>query len=193
MALVSDIRTPVNTLKRLMSHIARLGFEPYIGSEVKRTLGLAPQTQKKILDAMESIFLIRRIPVPLRKKEIILLEDQLEERVYAGSSLGLAKRLETAVFRNIRTQFYYRLDKNIQFETYLTRDHARIPIVLKDGNSILGIIVHETEKPSISEVRSAASFLRRHADAKVLYLTATVTAPKILDDRSMVCSIAAVL
>lgn len=193
LALVSEIRTPVNTLKKLMSHIAKCGFEPYIASDVKRAIGLAPQTQKKILNAMESIFLIRRIPVPLRKKEIILLEDQLEEYVYAGSSLELAKRLETAVFRNIRTQFYYRLDKNIQFETYLTRDNARIPIVMKDGNNILGIIVHESEYPSLSEVRSAASFLRNHANAKVLYLTAVVTAPKILDDRSMICSLAAVL
>lgn len=193
LALVSDIRTPVTTLKLLMSYIARSGFEPYNAADVKRTIGLAPQTQKKILAAMESIFLIRRIPVPLRKKDVILLEDQLEERLYAGSSLDLTKRMESAVYRNIRTQFYYRLDKNIQFETYLTRDNARIPIVLKDGNNTLGIIVHETEKPSLSEVRSAASFLRNNANAKVLYLTAMVTKPKIMDDRSMICSIASVL
>jgi len=193
LSLVSEIRTPVTILKRLIAHIAKCGFEPYIASDVKRSIGLAPQTQKKILDAMESIFLIRRIPVPLRKKEIILREDQLEERAYAGSSLSLSKRLETAVFRNIRTQFYYRLDKNIQFETYLTRDHARVPIVLKDGDNTLGIIVHESESPSLSEVRSAASFLRNHANAKVLYLTAAMTGPKILDDRSMICSLAAVL
>jgi predicted AAA+ superfamily ATPase len=193
LALVHEIRTPVNTLKKLLAHIAKSGFEPYIVADVKRALGLAPQTQKKILDAMESIFLIRRIPVPLRKKEIILLEDQLEEHIYAGSSLSIARRIETAIFRNIRTQFFYRLDKNIQFETYLTRDNARVPIVMKDGDSILGIIVHESENPSISEVRSAASFLRNHANAKILYLTAMVTKPKILDDRSMICSIAAVL
>jgi hypothetical protein len=142
---------------------------------------------------MESIFLIRRTPVPLREKEVILLEDQLEERLYAGSSSDLAKRLEAAVFRNIRTQFYYRLDKNIQFETYLPRDNGRIPIVLRDGSNTLGIIVHETEKPSLSEVRSAASFLRNNANAKFLYLSAVVTKSKILDDRSMICSIASVL
>jgi predicted AAA+ superfamily ATPase len=193
LALVNDLRTPVTTLKKLLSHIATCGFEPYIASDVRRSIGLAPQTQKKILDAMESIFLIRRIPVPLRKKEIILLEDQLEERVYAGPNLNLSKRLETAVFRNIRTQFYYRLDKNIQFETYLTRDNARVPIVIKDGNNTLGIIVHEAEIPSLSEVRSAASFLRNHANAKVIYLSAMTTEPKILDDRSMICSLAAVL
>lgn len=46
LALVSEIRTSVSTLKKLMSHIAQNGFEPYIASEVKRSIGLAPQTQK---------------------------------------------------------------------------------------------------------------------------------------------------
>jgi predicted AAA+ superfamily ATPase len=193
LSLVSDLRTPVATLKKLLAHIAKLGFDPYLVSEVKRSLGLAPQTQRKILDAMESIFLIRRIPVPLRKKEIFLLEDQLEERTYAGSDLNLNKRLETAVFRNVRTQFSYRLDKHVQFESYLTRDHARVPIVLSDGENTLGIIVHEAESPSLSEVRSAASFLRNHASSKILFLSATITTPKLLDDRSIVCSVASVL
>ena len=193
LSLVSEIRTPVTTLKKLLSHIAKNGFEPYIASEIKRSLGLAPQTQKKILDAMESTFLIRRIPVPLRKKEIILLEDQLEELLYAGSSLGIDKRLESAVYRNIRTQFFYRLDKNIEFESYLTRDNARVPIVMKDGDDTLGIIVHRSDSPSISETRSAASFLRNHANGKILYLSEQVIAARILDERSMLCSIAAVL
>jgi predicted AAA+ superfamily ATPase len=193
LSLVSEIRTPVTTLKKLLSHIAKNGFEPYIASEIKRSLGLAPQTQKKILDAMESTFLIRRIPVPRRKKEIILLEDQLEELVYAGSSLGIDKRLESAVYRNIRTQFFYRFDKNIEFESYLTRDNARVPIVMKDGDDTLGIIVHRSDSPSISETRSAASFLRNHANGKILYLSEQVIAARILDERSMLCSIAAVL
>lgn len=191
--LVSDIRTPVITLKKLLAYIAQLGFDAYVAADVKRTLGLAPQTQKKILDALEAMFLIRRIPSPNGKKEVLLLEDQLEEFVYAGSSLELEKRLETAVYRNIRTEFFYRLSSNIQFETYLTRDHARVPIVIRDNDHLLGIIVHSTEKPSLSQTRSAGSFLRTHAGAKILYLSHHPIKAEILDERSMLCSIAAVL
>jgi len=192
--LVSDIKTPPNTIKKLMSYIAKQTFEPYNASEVRRTLGLAPQTQKNLLYAMESIFLIRRIPIPLRKKEVILLEDQLEELVYSGGTLERARRLESAVYRNIRTQFGYRLDKNTQFESYLTRDYARVPIVIKSDAQMLGVIITLSgERPSLSETRSATSFLRNHASAKILYLSVENVPARILDERSMICSIYSVL
>lgn len=191
--LISDIKTPVSTIKKLMAYIARQGFEPYNVSEVKRLLGLAPQTQKNILYAMESMFLIRRIPVPLRKKEVILLEDQFEEWTYAGDAFERMKRLESAVYRNVRTQFGYRLDRTINFECYLTRDYARVPIVIKNEQCTLGIIVTLSEKPTLSETRSAASFLRNHGSAKVLYLSAESIAPFVIDARTMACSIHSVL
>jgi len=191
--LVSDIKTPVTTLKKLIAWIAKQGFEPYNAAEVKRRLGLAPQTQKKILYALESIFMIRRIPVPLRKKEVILLEDQLEESLYAGATVGNLRATEGAVYRNLRTQFGYRLDKNAQFESYLTRDHARVPIVIKDENQIIGIIVTSLEKPSLSETRSAGSFLKHFANGKIIYLSTESIDPIIINSRTLLCSIFSVL
>lgn len=191
--LVSDLKTQLTTIKKLMAYIAKHSFEPYNASEVRRILGLAAQTQKKLLFAMESIFLIRRIPLPLRKKEIILLEDQLEERIYGGDSIEKIRQFEGCVYRNIRTQFAYRLDKNAWFESYLTRDYARVPIVIKNENQALGIIVTLSLKPTLSEVRSAASFLRSHGFAKLLYLSAESIEPVVLDERSMLCSIYAVI
>lgn len=193
MRLISDIKTPITTIKKLIAYIARQTFEPYNASDVRRSLGLAPQTQKKLLYAMESMFLIRRIPVPLRKKEIILLEDQLEEVTYAGDSLDQIRTLESAVYRNIRIQFGYRLDKSAHFESYLTRDSARVPIVIRSENSTLGIIVTVTDRPSLSEKRSATSFLRNHGSAKLLYLSAHSINPRVLDARSMHCSIYSVM
>jgi hypothetical protein len=125
---------------------------------------------------MESIFLIRSIPVPLRKKEIILLEDQFEELVYASGSLEKTRQLESA-----------------QFESYLTRDHARVPIVIKSDDQTIGVIVTLGERPSLSETRSAASFLRNHGSAKLLYLSAEPIEPGLLDERTMLCSIYAVI
>jgi predicted AAA+ superfamily ATPase len=191
--LVSDLKTPVSTLKKWMAYLAKNSFQPYNAAEVKRIFGLAPQTQKKLLFAFESIFLIRRVPMPLRKKETFLLEDQFEESVYAGSSLEKIRSYESAVYRNIRTQFGYRLDKNVQFESYLTRDDARVPLVLQGDDQVLGIIVTLGEKPTLSETRSGASFLGKYGSAKVIYLSALEVTPKILNERSMVCSIYSVL
>ena len=191
--LVSELKTPLSTIKKFLGYIARNSFEPYNAAEVRRILGLAPQTQKVILHALESVFVIRRIPVPIRKKEMILLEDQFEERVYSGGLLELQRRLESAVYRNIRTQFAYRLDQNVVYEVFLTRDGARIPIVIRSEGKSLGLIVTTGEKPSLSETRSASSFLRRDGSAKVVYLSKELIAPQILDDRSLLCSIYAVI
>lgn len=191
--LVSDVNTSITTIKKLMSYIAKMTFEPYNASEVRRLLGLAPQTQKKLLYAMESIFLIRRIPVPLRKKEIILLEDQFEELTYAAGELDDLKQIESAVYRNVRTQFGYRLDKNVQFESHLTRDHARVPIVIKKEGNILGIIVITTAEPSLSQIRSATRFLRHYASSHLIYLSTVVVDPRVIDDRTMISSIYAVI
>ena len=97
------------------------------------------------------------------------------------------------MYRNIRTQFGYRLDKNAQFESYLTRDFARVPIVIKNADQTLGIIVTLTQQPTLSETRSAASFLRNHGSAKLVYLSAESIHAKVLDERSMLCSIYAVV
>jgi predicted AAA+ superfamily ATPase len=193
LSLVGEIRTPSATVKRLLSLIAENAFKPYNASEIRRVLGLAPQTQKKLLDAMEATFLIRRIPLPRAKKDIILLEDQLEEAVYSGHNLELITRLETAVFRNIRAQFFYRLDKNALFESYLTRDHARVPIVIKHEDYMLGIIIHLGEKPSLSDLRCGASFLRTYGNAKIIYLSYEISSPQVLDERSLHCSVGSVL
>lgn len=191
--LVADIRINLPTIKKWLSYVTKLGFSPYNASEVKRILGLAPQTQKKLLHALESIFLIQRIAVPERKKEIILLEDQMEEFVYGGATQEPIKRLETAVFRNIRTQFAYRLSNEIVYESYLTRDNARVAIVIREQATTLGLIVTTGEHPTLSEVRSANSFLRKFSGAKVLFLSSHVTKPKLLDSRSALASIYAVL
>jgi predicted AAA+ superfamily ATPase len=187
--LVANIATSLSTLKKWMSEVARLGFTPYNASEIRRKLGLSPETQKRIIFGLESIFLIRRIPVPERKKEIILLEDQYEEYIYAGQTQDRIQCLESAVYRNIRTQFMYRLQKGVTIESYLTRDYARVPIVIRDDLEALGIIVTLGEKPSLSEVRSGSSFLRKFSRGKILYLSQEPIVPKVLDARSILASI----
>ena len=191
--LVANITTSLSTLKKWMSEVARLGFTPYNASEIRRTLGLSPETQKRIIFGLESIFLIRRIPVPERKKEILLLEDQYEEYIYAGQTQDRIKSLESAVYRNIRAQFMYRLQKGVTIESYLTRDHARVPIVIRDDLETLGIIVTLGEKPTLSEIRSGSSFLRRFSRGKILYLSQEIIAPKLLDSRSIMASIYSIL
>ena len=100
--------------------------------------------------------------------------------------------MESAVYRNIRTQFAYRIDKDVVFESYLTRDYARVPIVIRSNSKTLGIIVKPGETPTLSEICSANSFLRKYADSKVLYLSTQTVSAGIFDERSMLTSVFAV-
>jgi len=183
----------LQTLKKLLSYIAKNGIEPYYASDVTRELHLAAATQKIILNAFEAMFMIRRIPIMNSKRECILMEDQLEERVYCGQQLDELKQLESAVYRNIRTQFFYRRDKETTFESYLTRDHARIPLVIQNQGDILGLCIFKGKVPTLSQTRSGASFLQNNGNAKLLYLSDDEIEPEIKSERILHCSISAVL
>lgn len=191
--LVSDLRIPLPTIKKLLSYISQNISEPYNASQVRRLLGWAPQTQKNLWEAMESIFLIRRIQMSGKKKECFLLEDQLEELVYSANSAESLRQAESAVYRNIRGQFFYSLDKAVSFESFVTRDHARVPIVIRVEKGVLGIIVVDTNRPSLSQTRSAGSFLKKEANSKIVFLSTQPIAPEVIDDRSLLCSIGSVI
>lgn len=190
---VSGVKTSIYALKKMLTYIAKNGLEPYYASEVTKSLRLAAATQKNILNAFESMFLIRRIPIMNSKRECLVLEDQLEERVYCGQEIDDLKQLESAVYRNIRTQFFYRLDKETHFQSYLTRDNARIPLVIESQGDLLGICIFKGNHPTLSQKRSGASFLQNFANSKLLYLSDQEIEPEILSDRILYCSISAVI
>jgi hypothetical protein len=142
---------------------------------------------------MESVFLIRRIDIPRRKKFAFLLEDQLEETLFAGGTPDPLRSLETALHRNLRAQFEYSMESPWSVEIYLTRDGARVPLVFSSPEHALGILPILGENPSLAELRSGASFLKNHASAKLIYASALSLKPQCLDDRSLLCSAASLL
>ncbi|MEK6706931.1 MAG: AAA family ATPase [Bdellovibrionota bacterium] len=191
--LILETRLSLEAITRFLRLIAANGFNPYNASEMKRRTGLSHQTQKNLLFAMESIFLIRRIPITGRSGEIILMEDQYEELVLSDASHPNQDQLLSAFFRNSRAQFEYRLGSTVRYESYQTRSGARIPIVIVSDGGKLGVIVIENDTPTLSQRRSVDSFLRHHANAKALYLSDNPVKPRMLDQRSMLCPMVSVI
>ena len=70
---------------------------------------------------------------------------------------------------------------------------ARVPIVIKHEDYMLGIIIDLSEKPSLSDLRCGASFLRNYGNAKIIYLSYEISSPQVLDERSLHCSVGSVL
>ncbi|MGK5086651.1 AAA family ATPase [Bdellovibrionota bacterium FG-2] len=183
----------VKTLFDFLQLLGERGWNPINHAEIKRKIGLAHATQSQLLYALESIFLIRRIPLRGRAGEIILFEDQYEERVLSGGRHSEHEQLMSALYRNVRAQFQYRIGDLSKFESYMTRSGARVPLVIRNENGALGLKIMEGETPSLSEKRTADSFLRAEKNGKFVFVGTQRTGARILDSRAMICPITCLL
>jgi hypothetical protein len=185
---VVETRLPLSTIKSLLSYIARNSLKPYSYAEVKREIKLSEFTQKKLLHALESIYLIRRFRVDGAKGELFLLEDQIEEYILSGGENERSTQTITGLYRNIRAQFAYRSGELFEFFQYRTRGGAIVPLALKADSGIMGFIVIRASSPNLSEKRSAESFIRKYPHAKVLYLSDEAKDATALTSNQMIIS-----
>jgi len=126
---------------------------------VRRKLKLSEATQKRLLYAFESIFLIRRIPILGKRSDTFLLEDQLEEWVLSQEKLTTVSRVYGALYRNLRAQFGYRSGILFECFSFRLRSGAWVPLVFKSGGREVGFIVMEGHEPTLGQKRSADRFL----------------------------------
>jgi predicted AAA+ superfamily ATPase len=191
--MVTDTKLSIKTLLDFLEELAKNAWLPYNGANITRKFKFSPVTQKKLIYAFESIFLIRRIPLIGRKGEIILMEDQFEEWSLSRHGLEPIKQIQGALYRNIRTQWMYRLTDINKIESYLTHDNARVDLVISSNENVLGLKVIEGEKPNLSEKRSVTGFLRKFSNSKIIYLSESLAKPEVIDERSLCCSIYSVI
>ena len=196
--MIHETRLSLELMQRYLQEIASLAardWSPYDATAIRRKLGLAPATQKALLHALESTYMIRRIPMQGRAGEFILFEDQLEENLLNFSKTPAPFKMLGAFYRNARAQFTYRLGDTIQVHSHWTRGGARVPLCISNQQGTLGFIPLATEqdKPSLSQSRSADSFLRQHPEAKVIYLRPDRSPPRVIDSRSLSCAVTALI
>jgi predicted AAA+ superfamily ATPase len=153
-------------------------------SMISRELGLASITQKKLINALEAVFFIRQMKIEGdRSGYAIFLEDQAESRYCAGNEKAFNNPYIGLIYRNLRETFFYKSGIQGEFFTYITKSKARIPVAIRSGNRIVGIIYCEEESPTKSQMGSAYSFLKRYAHSKVLIVTHGNDVRKKINDR----------
>ncbi len=184
--MVYNTRIPFHQIINLLSFFAEHEGRPFTHSRIEQELRLTESTQKHLLHAFESIFLIRSIPVEGRKThDMIYFEDQAEFHHLGGRKTSTTLQLEGLLYRNIRIQFFYRLGIEASFFHYLTRGKARVPVAIRTNIGILGFIVIENELPTLSEKYSADSFLKTYQDAKLVYVSPNRKKIEILSKRTL--------
>lgn len=187
-----DLRTVYPTTipySQLFDYLSALSVNeglPIKYSEFKKSTGISEVTQKKLLYALESIFLIRRIPLGAggQKGFVCYLEDQAEA-LFLDPEKSISTQTEGLIYRNSRVHFNYQIGSSYRYFHYLTRSGARVPIAIEKNQSILGFIPLKEDQPSKSELASAKSFLKTYANSKIVYLSPSYQC-EVLTDREII-------
>jgi hypothetical protein len=196
--LVYETPLPFSDIFGLCAELAKTPLQPFSVTRASRNLRLAPRTIQHLLQALESIFLIRKIPIEGggRNGFLVWFEDQFEQNFLAKYRLDAITKKIGLLFRNSRAQFEYRLGATPTYFHFRTRGGAMIPLAIRSEEGVLGLL----PRPSISQLSRAdraaiKSFLSAYADAKVLVVTDTPgdISMEALNDRILVAPVTAVL
>lgn len=163
-----------------LSHLQILDFLQYLAkkqgqlfnySDAKKITGITASTQKKLLYALESIFLIRRLKSEgSYTGEIYYLEDQAESVYLTQNTLSDFEYFEQLIYRNLRAQLYYNMGLSFKEFYFQTRGGVRIPYAIECEGYNLALLPIEDEIPNRSEKAAAASFLKIYKNSSVLFL-----------------------
>lgn len=168
--LVYPTTLPYTQILDFLIFLARTQGQKFNYSDATRACQISDTTQKKLLYALESIFLIRRVPIEGEKGQIFYLEDQAESKYLLDGNLIESDAFEQLIYRNIRTQLYYKLGQSFREFHFLTRGGSRIPYAIEQSGVILGVLPIKEENPNRAELASAASFLKKFEKSRVLFL-----------------------
>jgi predicted AAA+ superfamily ATPase len=191
--LVYPTNLPYSQILDFVTELSKIQGEPIHFSRLKKSTGITEITQKKLLNALEGVFLIRRIPYREGiKGHTLFLEDQAESHTLSQRSLSENKQFDGLCYRNLRSQFFYHEGENFRFFAYETRNNARVPIAVEGNSGILGFIPFLEESPSRSQLLSANSFLKTFSNSKMVFISKSSHA-KILSARSVILPVTAIL
>jgi len=175
-----DLRQVVNTtlpyrsLRLLLEVLAAFQGEPLDYTKLSRMTQISALTVKRIINAFESIFLVRSLNTRGgMRAPVLYMEDQglashLGARNYSKVDSFELKDIERGLFQQLYSQFYYRFELNPEFFQYRTRGGALVPISIKTESGYLGIIPCYFEEPTPAAMGSAGSFMDHYEGAKAI-------------------------
>ncbi|MGH8295019.1 MAG: ATP-binding protein [Steroidobacteraceae bacterium] len=160
--------------------------------DLRRATGISRMTQKRLLFALEAIFIIRHIPLEGDiHGAVLVFEDQAEVATLAQDRLSAEQRWTGLLYRNLREQVFYRVGVNAEFFQYRTRAGVNVPFALRAPDAVIGFI---PVRGVVSRGNTAAahSFLRRYARGNVVLVT-DENETRIIDERTLLVPAAQLL
>ena len=139
--LVLQTSLGFSTLRKMLVALAIQAGGPLDYTALQKASRVSLPTLKKLVSALESLFIIRLYPCEGDyKKSIVRFEDIGEQNYLARMDLESTEALTAFLYHNLRVQFHYRPDSEVEMFTYRTRRGFDVPICLRQGKKVLGII-----------------------------------------------------
>ena len=134
-------------------------------------------------------FVIRQIEVEgSERKPVLFFEDQGEATHLAANRYDDLTQLLRFIYAQVRHQAQYRPELRAEIFQFRNRGGAYVPLCIRAGKAILGIIPMLTENPQPGLFATARSFLKTYSGAKLL-LVHQGKSDRVLDADSRIRSI----
>lgn len=170
--LVIPTTLPYQTIHSIAVYAADHAGIPMNMSDMSRTLRVAPATLKKLLYALEGVFVLRGIPVEGSTAGMVyFFEDLAEWNSLCSRTADRFWQLAHVIYHHTRVQWAYQLEHTASFFQYRTRGGAIVPVCIRGKEGVLGLLPIHNARPNRSETATAASFLKTYARGNVLFLT----------------------
>ena len=151
--------------------LARQEGAPISYTRILNETGVGIASAKKIISALEAVFIIRLLKVEGgRKGSIFYFEDQAESRFLSKNELDPSIYYSGFLYRNMRAEFAYEERHQFRFFHYLTRHQTTLPFALEWNHCYLGVLPLDRPIPSHSEIMASQSFLKNYDNAKVMMI-----------------------
>ncbi len=175
--LERDLRLLIQTsldlksLRNLLLVLSRQQGLPIEIQKISRATQISPPTLKKLLSALQSMFMIRVIYTEgTERKPIFFFEDQGEASHLSATEMDPLNKLTCFLFSNLRHQWFYRPEFPVEVFQFRNRGGALVPIALRSRSSVLGFIPLLSDTPNRQAIGSAISFLKTYINSKLLYV-----------------------
>jgi uncharacterized protein len=155
-------------LRDLLAHLALNQGRPFVASDAARASQISKVTLKKILFALEALFLIRTVPAVGERHPTIFLEDQGMASWLLRTAPSLTDDIVRGLYANLRQEFHYRPERQGRMFQWRTRGGAEVPLAISSRLGTVGFVATPGREPTPKSLGSAQAFLKQFTDSKVV-------------------------
>ena len=190
---IISTRFSLHDLREICSQIANLSGSPMHLADIKLGRRINSVSMRELLQALESLFLIRTLPVlGDQKGTSYFFEDFLEFNSLRTDAITPHEKDELSLFHFVRSAFAVCPQLDYQLFQYSTRGGAWIPLAVRTQERITGFRVIQDQKPNRIERASSKSFLAKYPQSKVIYLSRKIKEASYIDERNLLVPLSAV-